>query len=192
MYEANLAMAGDFLTARGIGSQTAKRFRLGFVQKPYSETHDGYEGRLSLPYLSKAGVVALRFRALDDKSRKYLQPAKSRSWLFNTPSLYSAPRLVAVCEGELDTIVTDSYAGIPAVGIAGVNAYRPEFGRCFESVDKVLVVADGDEAGLGMVERLLDEIPNAVAAQMPAGHDANSFYLANGASALRDHLLERV
>lgn len=193
MYEANLAMAGDFLTARGIGSATAKRYRLGYVQKAFSDAHQGYEGRISIPYTSRAGVVALRFRAVDpDADPKYIALSKTRVWLYNVAALYDSPPVVALCEGELDAIVTSAYAGIPAVGIAGAAAWRPEFARCFESVDRVLVCGDGDAAGGKMVEKLTDEIPNATAALMPAGHDANSFYLANGASALRDYLLERV
>jgi DNA primase len=187
-YQKTLKHAADFLTARGIDPETAQKYRLGFVLEPFLETHEAYVGRLSIPYLSRAGVLAVRFRGLGEEDPKYLQPKGSTSWIYNVGALYSSPRVVAVCEGELDALTCHAYAGIPAVGIAGVNAWKKPFARCFESPEKVLLVGDGDAAGQGMVDRLAELLPNAVPAVMPAGHDVNSFYAANGAEALRELL----
>jgi DNA primase len=199
LYETNLKSAGDFLLERGIGSTTAKRYRLGYVAEPYSATHDDYVGRLSIPYLTVSGVVALRFRRIDEEENaKYLQPKGSRSWLYNVGVLAHSPSLVVVTEGELDAIVCEAYGGIPAVGIAGVHAWRPEFTRCFESAETVLVAGDGDgdadkqTGGAWMVHNLCELLPNAIPAQMPPGYDINSFYLEHGRDALTDYLLEKL
>lgn len=193
LYEANLREAGEWLTARGIGSTTARRYRLGYVAEPYSENHSEYVGRLSIPYVTPSGVVSIRFRRIDnEKDAKYLQPKGSRSWLYNARALLESPQLLVVTEGELDAICCEAYGGIPAVGIAGVNAWRPEFTRCFESAETVLVAGDGDDAGAGMIERLCEMLTNALPAQMPAGTDVNSFYTEFGADALTEYLLGKL
>ncbi|MDE2470306.1 MAG: toprim domain-containing protein [Bradyrhizobium sp.] len=192
-YQEWLAEAGSFLLSRGIGSTVARRFRLGFVAEPFSVTHEDYIGRLAIPYITASGVVAIRFRKIDDSDGpKYIQPKGSRSHLYNAGALIQSHSLVVATEGELDAITCEAYGGIPAVGIAGVNAWRPEFTRCFESAETVLVAGDGDSAGAGMVERLCELLPNAVPAQMPEGADINSFYLEHGAQALTDYLLEKL
>lgn len=187
-YQTTLKHAADFLTARGIDPETAQRFRLGYVLEPFSETHEQYAGRLVLPYLTRAGVVALRFRGLGEEDPKYLQPKGTTPWLYNVGALYNSPPVVAICEGELDALTCHAYGGIPAVGLAGVNAWKKPFARCFDSAQKVLLVGDGDAAGMGMAERLAQILPHSVEACMPAGTDVNSFYLEHGAKALSEYL----
>ena len=38
---------------------------------------------------------------------------------------------MAICEGELDTIIASSVLGIPAVGVPGVAAWKPHFTKMF-------------------------------------------------------------
>ena len=71
-YERNLGEALPYLLSRGITEETARMFRLGFVKNPETG-HELYQGKLSIPYLTPAGVIDIRFRSLsNDSGPKYL------------------------------------------------------------------------------------------------------------------------
>ena len=52
--------AREYLAKRGLSS-ALDTFRLGVVRRPLPG-HEGYAGRLAIPYLTPAGVVNIRFR----------------------------------------------------------------------------------------------------------------------------------
>jgi DNA primase len=197
-YQAQLAAdsAGvAYLQSRGLSKDSATYFRLGAVRSPILELgHEPYAGMLCIPYLTPAGPVSLRFRALPDADGQVIGP-KYRSMpgdmprLFNPSALLQPGPYVAICEGEFDTM-TAVQAGIPAVGAAGVSSWRPAFSRAFRGYRKVFILADSDDKGQGMAfgEKLADEIENAVIVPMPLGHDVNSFVLEQGPEALRERL----
>lgn len=93
--------------------------------------------------------------------------------------------MIAVCEGEMDSIVLQDIVGIPAVGIPGANAWKGFYFRAFEDYRRVLVYADGDPAGKEFAKKVATSIEAAVIIQMPDGMDVNSLYLSEGPDGLR-------
>ena len=188
-YQQSLKEALPFLECRGLDEAVARKYRLGVVQRPCSG-HESYTGRLAIPYLSRSGVVSIRFRCLEDHNckevgcPKYLSVRGDKPTLYNTEALFSAGSVIAITEGEMDAVVITEYAGVPAVGIQGVNAWNDAWSRTLNDFERVLIVGDGDEAGKNMVERLVDSIPNAVGVSLPESLDANDVYLKYGADEL--------
>lgn len=189
LYQNSLRLAGDYLLERGIDPAEAKRYRLGVVEEPYSETHEQYVGRLAIPYLTPTGVVSLRFRTLGNGT-KYLSMPGDKGFLYNVSALVGGGDTIAVCEGELDALIVTEYAGVPAVGLPGVHLWKPAYDRCFAGFRHVLAVGDGDAAGESMIDALDEHLENLVPRQMPTGMDCNEFFLEEGPEALRDFLLK--
>lgn len=123
---------------------------------------------------------------------KYLGETESSARLFGVRNLSVDTDVLAICEGELDTIICSGVAGVPAVGISGVNKWRPWWAHCFEGYAEVVVLQDGDENGAG--EKLSKTVTSALyhtttrIVPMPRGMDVNSFVLANGPGALRERI----
>ena len=182
-YAADLPMVADYLAGRGITQDMAVTFRLGFVAHP-APGHEPYAGRLAIPYLTPAGVVDIRFRAVGESDAKYLSRPGATPTLFNVGAFFRQSMTIAVAEGELDTIVMDTVSGIPAVGCPGVQLWKPFYNRLFADY-RVLVMCDGDDAGRDFGKRLAREIDGATPIHLPNGQDVNSLFHAGGADAIR-------
>lgn len=165
------------------------RFRLGYVADPLVG-HEYLKGRLCIPYLTPAGVTELKFRKVDDGENgpKYLYASGSKAdRIYNAHALFDDRDYVCICEGEIDAITAEQ-AGLPSVGIPGVDNWKPFFSRVFAGYDRVLILADADDQhgqGENFAHALGDYIPNSRVVLMPEGEDVNSFYQAEGAEALR-------
>lgn len=184
-YERELERAGPFLHARGISKDLANEYRLGVVVEP-SSGHEQYVGRLAIPYLTFSGVVTIRFRALDDSTPKYLSLPRDIGRIYNTQAFFlRQSSRIAIVEGEFDAMVVHEYAGIPAVGLQGASAWRPLYAKCFTGYDDILVIGDGDEAGVKFTDRIVSELDNARAVYLPDGEDCNSIFLNEGPEELR-------
>lgn len=174
--------AEEYLTGRGISAQVAAKFKLGCVTEPV-EGHDRFVGRLAIPYLTPSGVVGMRFRVIDPDSDapKYDSKTGQRTALFNVNDLHRSEPWIAVCEGELDTIVMSGIVGVPAVGIPGVEHWNKKGGiwrRLLQDYDQVFVLTDPDAAGQKAQKAMLAQIENAVPVDLPA--DVNDTVLLNG------------
>lgn len=181
--------AVEYLESRGLNGASAQHFRLGYVAEPLTG-HDYLKGRLCIPYLTRAGVTELKFRRLGDgNGPKYLyQTGATSERIYNPEALFRPLRYICVTEGELDC-VTAEQCGISAVGIPGVDNWQPFFARVFAGYDKVLILGDADDGagqGEGFANELAALVPNARVIMMPRGYDVNSFYIAEGAQALRE------
>lgn len=184
-YANNLGPVGlSYLSERGIDETTARRWKIGVV--PDGEAFA--PGRLSIPYLTPSGPVALVFRSLRGDEPKYIAEPGARRGLFGVWSLHKDSDRLVICEGELDTMAVCSLAGIPAVGVGGVNNWKPHFRYVFESFSDVVVAADGDEPGMLLAETVVKQVSQARVVHMPAGFDANSFIVEYGAQAFRDRI----
>lgn len=185
-YHANLDAVLPYLESRGIPEPVAEQYQLGLVAEPFSIDHERYVGRLSIPYLTRAGVVGIRFRCLEQHDckesgcAKYLSPKNYPVSLYNVNSLFVRGDILVLTEGELDAVVCSAMVGVAAVGVPGVDAWRPHWSLCVSDFQTVLVAADGDKAGRGMVDRITDSVPNAIGRLFPEGHDVTSLYLAEG------------
>lgn len=75
-------------------------------------------------------------------------------------------------------------AGLPAVGVPGVQNWKRHFRRCFEDFERVCVLCDGDKPGREFGYKLSHELPNAHMVTCPDGEDPNSVYVKWGKEAL--------
>lgn len=186
-YGQYLPHAQHYLAARGIPLETAVMFRLGVVLEPLVGDEE-YAGRLTVPYLTPHCVVDLRFRSLGDQTPKYLSRPNAQTRLFNVQSLLSDSDVIAVCEGELDTIVMHALVGVPAVGVPGASNWREHYRLLLEDFERVLVMCDGDQAGRDFGRRVAGEVDGAAIVHMPDGMDVNDLYLAEGVEGLRKRM----
>jgi DNA primase len=164
---------------------------LGYVAEPAPGHEERFTGMLSIPYITPlGGVVAFKFRSLDptvDKRYRYNSPTGQAHHLFNVNALVDAVDSILIVEGELDAIAA-TLAGFPAVAVPGVNGWKKHFRRCFDGVDKVIVVTDNDvekedgsNPGRELAVKLMRELHQSVRVSLPTGHDVNSTILSYGA-----------
>ncbi len=183
------------LLERGISEEVGARFQLGTITDPING-HEMYDGWISIPYITANGdCVGFKFRRLDDGKPKYGSPTGQKAHLFNVTDVLLQSPYIVVCEGELDTVITSGMVGIPAVGVPGVQAWKPHFAKLFSGYDTVYVVGDNDvkedgsNPGMDFAKRVANEILNSQIVTLPPGMDINDYYLANGAQATRTLLI---
>lgn len=188
-YQAALAAdtAGQaYLATRGLSSPEAARFRLGLVTSPLAGDEQ-YRGRLVIPYLTPSGVVNIRFRCAEAHDcvghPKYLSREGSGTNLFNVLDLKRDSPFICVAEGEIDAMSL-SLAGLPAVGVPGVETWQKHFSRCLEDFDTIFAFGDGDKAGSKFSNFLARET-RARPIRMPPGEDCNSIFVKEGPVALQ-------
>lgn len=193
-YEHDLdAKALSFLTSHGISEATARRARLGVVASPLPG-HDLFEGRLAIPYLTKTGIVNMRFRCLEHEDcrtvgcPKYLSLTGAGLNLFHTQAFWTADNEIAITEGELDALTANYEVGMPAVGVPGVETWESHYDRLFFGYERVWLFADGDSAGRDFAKTLLGRLPNSIAVPVPSGEDLSSWVVRDGWEAVTDVL----
>lgn len=116
---------------------------------------------------------------------KYLGFPGTQTRLFNVAALHTAKDFIAVCEGEIDAITLHYKCGIPAVGVPGVNSWKPHYNRLLADFNTVFVFADGDQPGINFAKSLAKEMNTVIIINMPEGEDVNSMYLSNGPNYLQ-------
>jgi DNA primase len=188
-YQSDLAAdtaAQVYLKTRGLLSPEAARFRLGLVTSPLAGDEQ-YRGRLAIPYLTPAGPVNIRFRCAQqhecDGHPKYLSREGAGTNLFNVLDLKRDSPFICVAEGEIDAMSL-SLAGLPAVGVPGVDTWQKHFSRCLEDFEVIFAFGDGDKAGSKFSNFLARET-RARPIRMPNGKDCNDLYRERGAEGLR-------
>lgn len=168
----------------------AEMFKLG-------ATEDG--SRLSIPYITRNGVVQIKYRCTlghDHRSAevsctKYYGESGSGYHLYNATALIGAGELMVVTEGELDAVMIQAYTGIPAVAYPGVKNWNPHWRHCFEGIDEVVVVADGDDVGRNAAEQVAKKIGlTARVVDLGDGDDASLFIQREGAQAFLQRLTQ--
>jgi DNA primase len=178
-YHSALHEAEDYLAERGITLEHAQKVRLGVVLEPLTG-HEAYINRLAIPYITRSGVVDIRFRSMDLSEPKYMGLTGATTHLYNVSAFFKASSYIAICEGEVDTITLDTVCGVPAVGVPGVNNWKKHYTRLLSDFDRVFLFADGDNAGSEFSKMLAKELPNLTTVHMPDGEDVNSIYRTNG------------
>lgn len=180
-YAANIFQAEDYLASRGITREAARLARLGVVGEP-EVGHEQFQGRLSIPYITKSGVVDLRFRSLNPAVEpKYMSMVGAETKMYNVLDVERAGDYIGVCEGEIDTITVSSLIGIPCVGVPGANSWKKHYTRLLADFERIFVFADGDQPGKEFATSLARELP-VTTIQLPDGHDVNSMFVLEGAS----------
>ena len=186
-YAENIHLAEDYLASRGITKEVARACRLGVVSEP-DVGHEAFQGRLSIPYITKSGVVDLRFRSLNPAVEpKYMGMTGAETKMFNVLDIEKAGDWIGVCEGELDTVTLSKCVGIPCIGVPGANSWKKHYTRLLADFERVFVFADGDQPGKEFATSLARELPVTIVT-MPDGEDVNSVYVKYGADAIRDKM----
>jgi DNA primase len=186
-YQENIYLAEDYLRSRGITVEVARLARLGVVAEP-EIGHEAFLGRLSIPYVTKSGVVDLRFRSLNPAVEpKYMGMTGADTKMYNVLDIERAGDWIGVCEGELDTITLSKCIGIPCVGVPGANSWKKHYTRLLADFERVFVFADGDQPGKEFATGLARELPVTIVS-MPDGEDVNSVYVKYGAEYIRDKI----
>ena len=125
---------------------------------------------------------------------KYMGVTGQKTGMYNVVDLHTDTETIAICEGELDTVILSGVLGIPAVGIPGVSTWKPWFSKLFEPFRRILIFADNDvkqdgsNPGMQLAKKIRDEVERSVVVHLPEGHDVNSVYLDSGG----DWFLEKV
>lgn len=179
----------SYLASRALDEDAVNGGLLGLVSDP-DPAHEQYRDRLALPFITPTGVVAIRFRCMEDHRcndlghGKYESPAGESTHLYNVQAIHDATNEIGVSEGELDALAA-TYAGLPTVGCPGSNNWKPFFYRLFEDFEHVYLLGDGDKAGRKWAAGLAPVIPGAVSRVMPNGYDVSSYIAEhNGATFL--------
>jgi DNA primase len=179
-YAESIHLAEDYLASRGIPLEVARLARLGVVAEP-DTGHEQYAGRLAIPYITKTGVVDLRFRSLNPAVEpKYMGMTGAETRMYNVLDVEQAGDFIGVCEGELDTITLSFCVGIPCIGVPGANSWKKHYTRLLADFERVFVFADGDQPGTEFARSLARELPVTIV-QLPEGDDVNSMYVQAGA-----------
>lgn len=187
-YLAHAGEAEAYLAQRGISLAVARSVGIGVVRDPIPG-HDHLEGRLAIPYLTNSGPVNMTFRCLkdhsckDSKCHKYELSKGLETNLYSVQSLRSAKDWIAVAEGEIDALSLN-IAGIPAVGVSGVDKWKDHWRGVFEDFSRIYIFQDGDKAGETFGEKMQDRV-GAVRIALPPGEDVNSCLVGRGAEYLR-------
>lgn len=186
----NVVEVQSYLESRGISREAAEMFQLG-------ATPDG--SRLSIPYLTRNGVVQIKYRCTsshDHKDKniscsKYYGEAGSSYHLYNATALIGAGEMVVVTEGELDSLMVQAYCGIPAVAYPGVKNWQDYWKYCFEGIGDIPVVSDGDDVGRQAAEKVARKIgPAARVVELGDSDDASKFIQREGAQAFLDRITQ--
>lgn len=186
-----MPLATSYLDERGLDQGARHRFRLGYVASP-TVGHDPFVGMLSIPYLTPAGPVAVKFRRLDDQQPKYLGPAGQGARLYNVDALHRSSHEIAICEGEIDAMTLDYGAGIPAVGIDGAQKWQPHYARILSAYERIWIFADNDlkddgsNPGFDLARTIHRDLPQATLIHLPPNTDVNKLYVEQGAQALQN------
>lgn len=189
-YQKESWRAATYLAGRGIDPEATERWRLGVVSSP-EPGHEWFLGRLSIPYTNKLGVMALKFRCLQEHDckasncKKYMWPDGQEMYVFNVGACDTAEAVIHVAEGEVDAIILAEAFGQPAVGVPGVGVWQQHWPFHFQGFERVIVWPDGDKAGRDWASKVRKEISQAEIMQMPSGKDVNDLYLEAGTEALK-------
>lgn len=188
LYSRSLFRVEDYLESRGLSPEFASGERLGYVEDPLPG-QEQFRGRLSIPYVTRAGVVNLKFRRLEeDGSPKYLNLSGFETNLYHVESLFAGSEYICITEGEIDALSLIS-CDIPAVGVPGVKAWKSYYRRCFEDFPVIYGFCDGDEPGRDFGSFLAREV-KARPIHMPEGSDVNSMLVERGAEWLKSKLMK--
>lgn len=202
--------ARRYLIEHGIDDGTiAQKYQLGVVN-PAEPADNRFEGRLAIPYQTRAGIVWWKYRCtMDHDCKKYNEevdqfhfkydaPKGVEPAIFNPESFFAADDTIGVAEGEIDAIVATEILGIPTIGIPGVEnwqKYRKIWRRTLEDYDNVLIFVDGDGptkvhpegAGLAFARKVQEDVgSSALLVRCPPGEDVASMVASGQGDILRE------
>lgn len=147
-----------YLAEHAIEQDLALKYALGFVGEPLPGD-ERFKGMLSIPYLTQAGCMSLKFRQVAPGVRpKYAQHSGQKPRLYNAAAYFSARNVIGVSEGEIDAIAATEHLGIPTLGCPGATNWQDFWTPLFKDYTRVFIFADGDEPGKDFALAVADRI----------------------------------
>lgn len=188
-YAGTIELATEYLSSRHLSVEEANIFHLGVVEDPLPG-HEPYKGRLAIPYITPSGVVDIRFRAMHNEDPKYMGLVGAKTTMFNTKACFVADKYICVTEGEFDCIMMGVKTQHPTIGIPGANNWKPHYSKILDDFEIVIVLADGDAAGLEFGKKISRELGNVNIISMPEGEDVNSMMIKRGSDWVDERINE--
>ena len=190
-YAGKIELAQEYLSNRSLSVEEASIFHLGVVDDPLPG-HEAYKGRLSIPYITPSGVVDIRFRGINNEDPKYMGLVGAKTTMFNTQACFVADKYICVTEGEFDCMMMSVKTVHPTIGIPGANNWKSHYAKILDDFDIVMVLADGDAAGLEFGKKISRELGNVNIISMPEGEDVNSMITKRGCEWIDERIRECV
>ena len=188
-YAGAIESAAEYLSSRHLSVEEANIFHLGVVEDPLPG-HEPYKGRLAIPYITPSGVVDIRFRGMHNEDPKYMGLVGAKTTMFNTKACFVADKYICVTEGEFDCIMMGVKTQHPTIGIPGANNWKPHYAKILDDFEIVIVLADGDAAGLEFGKKISRELGNVNIISMPEGEDVNSMMVKRGSEWVDERINE--
>lgn len=202
-YQLGFAPSPDDVGWNFLGSQFDNRERdlaiaLGLLaQKQHRGTYDRFRNRIIFPiYDSRGRVAGFGGRILGNENPKYLNSPESIIYnksrllfgLFHQRDAIRNQRRAVLVEGNFDLLSLISYGFDPVVAPLGTALTREQVRKLKPLVDEVVLLFDGDEAGVKAVERsvslfLAEQVSGRVVV-LPPEHDPDTFVREHGIGAL--------
>jgi len=149
--------AKNYLNYRKLNASSWSKFSLG-----YSEKQDSIVVPMHSPDGMCIGFVARTIEGKDFKNTPGLPKSKI---LFNLHRVKSS-KMVYVVESSFDAIRLDQ-VGFPAVATLGANVSSSQMELLRKYFTNVILIADNDEAGIIMSEKLREKLGNLVTVITP-------------------------
>jgi DNA primase len=144
--------AMSYFSGRRITEDSVKKFALGFSEK---------RDMVTIPVHSPDGTpVGMVGRSIEGKDFKNTPKLPKSKVLFNLHRIKSS-RKVYVVESSFDAIRLDQ-VGMPAVATLGANVSNIQVELLRKYFNDIILIADNDEAGGNMKERLIERLGSRV------------------------------
>lgn len=141
-----------YYAGRLITEDSVKKFALGFSEK---------QDMVTIPVHSPDGMeVGFVGRSIEGKDFKNTPGLPKSKVLFNLHRVKTASR-VYVVESSFDAIRLDQ-CGFPAVATLGANVSNTQTDLLQKYFNNVIVIADNDEAGGNMKDRIIEKLGSRV------------------------------
>lgn len=175
-------------------AKIVQKYRFGVVINPLPGD-ERFEGWLSIPYLTRRGVKAIRFRNLKDDGRaKYGQAKGQATRLYNPEALFGPHIEIGIAEGEIDAVAATEGLGLPTVGIPGATQWvgkAETWAPLFKDFERVFVLRDGDKAGQDLADAVVETLKFKVRViDMPNEMDVSKMLAAGRAEELTKQFAE--
>lgn len=184
-----------YAESRGLG-EVASALKLGEVSASPRPEHRRYAGRLVIPSFSARGTVCdMALRCMKDHDcgaegcPKYLFLPGVPKRLYGLDDLALGGSTIHIAEGHPDRMTLKA-CGLPALGVAGVNAWKQYHARLLAGYEQVFFWAQADDKGQseGLGERIRSSFSRVSVILVESGEDLNSFYVKHGKQAVLDLL----
>jgi hypothetical protein len=182
----------EYLRGHNLFNNLALKYDLGIVLDPLPGD-ERFTGMLVIPYLTRNGVRAIKFRNLhhsDGDGAKFAVATGQKPRLYNTAAYFDAQEVIGIAEGEVDAINATEFLRLPTMGIPGAEMWHSNsriWGPVFKDFSAVVMFTDGDKAGRELAKDVGETVGwRLKIVECPEGLDASEMINAGRATELID------